>query len=118
RHRRTWRCSHDSVVIVDEVRGSGRHRARAFLHFAPTIVPTPAEGGGIEAGPVEVIASGAPAPEVSLVESAVSRGFGQLDHAAALVAASEAELPLKLEVTVAVRPVSTIGRDEPAEGAS
>jgi len=104
RHVRTWRCTPTSIAIADEVRGAGLHRARAYLHFAPSIEPTSSD-----AGPLTITVGGSPSPEVSIVDRNVSVGFGLLFDAKALVISAQGALPLRLDLELAVNPVPTIG---------
>jgi uncharacterized heparinase superfamily protein len=118
RHTRTWRCSGSTVAIVDEVTGAGRHRARMFLHFAPAMDLAQSNDGSVVVGPLVITMNATPPPQASILAAQVSGGFGRLDDAEALVVSAEAELPLRLEVALTLRPVSTIARDEPTEGGS
>jgi hypothetical protein len=90
------------VSIADEVRGAGRHRARSFLHFAPGVAVAASK-----AGPLTLRTS----TPTSVEEGQVSTGFGQLHDSATVVVSTDGDLPLRLEVELALLP-------SPAEGGS
>jgi uncharacterized heparinase superfamily protein len=85
-HRRTWVVDDDVVQVIDDVRGTGVHRAAARIHLRPSertpdVRSTPPSAEG---------------------EALLAAGFGRLSAGRALVAVAEGPLPLRLMTTITI----------------
>jgi uncharacterized heparinase superfamily protein len=104
-HRRTFELDRDSgaVTVDDELVGSGRHTARAFLHLVP--------GASVERPSasqlVVTLADAAISVElvgvhsVALSDGFVSSSFGVRDPAPIVIAEVEGALPLRFTIRIA-----------------
>lgn len=105
RHRRTWRLSDRTLVIEDEVTGSGRHLLVGRLQFAPGVEVT-VDGLTGWAGPVsisfEVPDDGARSSTVTLERTGVATDFGPPRPATAVDFTIDGPLPVVWRTTIEV----------------
>jgi uncharacterized heparinase superfamily protein len=102
-HRRTVRLDQetDSVTVVDELEGSGLHRAVSRFHLA---VGTSVELSGLKArvtrGAASATVTFEGTDEVEVVAGSVSESYGSREEAPVLVATAERKLPLRLAMVL------------------
>ncbi|HUQ63774.1 MAG TPA: heparinase II/III family protein [Acidimicrobiales bacterium] len=108
-HQRTWRVREGGLEIVDEITGSGHHRAVSAVHLAPgtEIVADGLAAWG--AGAVRIAISGNGVVDAVLIEPGttpdglVATRFGPLLPAPALLCRLEGQLPLRIATTIGTR---------------
>lgn len=118
-HRRTWRVAAGSVEIVDDVTGAGVHRVASSIHVAPPTAVVDV-GGGVRLG--RLVASAAEADGWSRRlgspgETGMSTAFGPPRPATTLEAVTEAGLPIRQRLRLAVDPLVDHQADPGPEGA-
>lgn len=102
RHRRTFQLRQGVMEIVDEVAGSGQHRAVIRFHLAPGLSAKPV-GDELAAGPISIAASVGKwhVGEAGVApEGLVAEDFGDLRPSVPVRLVVEGDLPIRSVITI------------------
>jgi uncharacterized heparinase superfamily protein len=106
-HHRRFQISDDSVVITDDIEGTGRHRCVARLHLAPDTPVSVASSGSWQAGPLALIFTPAAA---GVTNRPVASAFNARQMGPCFEVSVEGALPHRVITTVQVAHDSAIER--------
>jgi uncharacterized heparinase superfamily protein len=98
-HARLWRVEGRSLVIEDELRGSGSHRADIYFHLAPGIRPEAMRDGLWALGPRLEIETD-PACEWTIERGTVHPAMGTVVDASVLHGQIRAALPIRVRTWI------------------
>jgi hypothetical protein len=116
-HQRTWRVYDGRIEVIDEITGSGPHRASSAMHLAPGTTAAVGGPNAVEAGALRIEVSADGPVVVELVEPGtapdglVATGFGLLAPAPAVLARLRGTLPLRLETAITYAPGGALSGD-------
>ncbi|CAN5767928.1 N/A [soil metagenome] len=98
-HARLWRVEDGILVIEDELRGKGWHRADTYYHFAPGIRPQPVREFVWALGPQLEIETD-PACKWTIEQGTVHPAMGSVIDASVLHGQIRAALPVRLRTQI------------------